>query len=103
MMGHSMHTIFLAAIAAFATARVTRLITRDRILAAPRRAALRVLPEESLFAYLLVCDWCVSVYVGTAMAAGGAYTGVWPWSWVAWLALAFSHVTGFMASKEGDE
>lgn len=85
---------------ALATARLTRLITRDRITRTPRHWALRRLPDGHLLAYLLMCDWCVSVYTGAATAAawwawGGhhAYTAV-----VA--ALAFSHITGWLAARE---
>jgi hypothetical protein len=87
---------------ALATARVTRLITRDRILDAPRRAVLRALPDDHLLAYLVVCDWCVSVYTGTLAAVGGAWAGWWPWTWAPALALAFSYVTGWLASREGE-
>lgn len=86
-----------------ATARVTRLITRDRILAAPRRAVLNALPDDHLIAYLIVCDWCVSVYTGALAAAGGAWAGWWSWDAVPAIALAFSYVTGYLASREGED
>lgn len=85
-----------------AVARVTRLVNSDRITEAPRNAVLRRLDPEGLAAYLVVCPWCVSVYVG---AAGGA-------AWWAWgdtliytatvLALAASHVAGLLAGLERD-
>jgi hypothetical protein len=89
-------------LAALATARITRLITTDRITEAPRSALISRLPDESLMAYLIVCDWCSSVYVGAAVA--GAW---WAWGTTAWFtaataALAFSYVAGFLASKESD-
>lgn len=86
--------------AILAGARLTRLITRDRITQAPRHWALRKLPDGHLLAYLVVCDWCVSMYVGTATAA----------AWVAWsdetlfrgvtAALAMSYVAGWLAARE---
>lgn len=89
-----------------AIARVTRLVTSDRITEAPRNFLLRKLlvrRPESLTAYLMVCSWCSSVYVGAA-AAG---------AWYAWgdtmcyqavvLALAGSHVTGVLASREAGD
>lgn len=87
---------------ALATARATRLITRDRIFEAPRNAVLRTLPDGHLLAYLVVCDWCVSVYTGALAAVGGVWAGWWPWSWAPALLLAFSYVTGYLASREGD-
>lgn len=97
------YLLLMLVVMALATARVTRLITRDRILAAPRRAALRALPDDHLIAYLIVCDWCVSVYTGTLAAAGGAWAGWWPWTAAPAVALAFSYVTGFLTSREGED
>lgn len=85
-----------------AVARVTRLITEDRITLAPRTAVLRFLVrrygEDALLPYLVVCSWCASVYVGAA--AAGAY-----WTWhgtmpymATVLALSASYVTGFLAT-----
>lgn len=88
--------------AALVTARITRLITSDRITEAPRNALLRRLDAEGLWAYLLVCDWCVSVYVGLGVAAAGAWAGAWSWPWVPPVALAFSYVAGWLASKESE-
>jgi len=89
-------------LAALATARLTRLVTTDRITQAPRGRAVRALPDGSLLAYLIVCDWCVSTYVGAATA------GAW-WLWgdtmtftAVTTALAFSYVAGFLASRDGE-
>lgn len=88
-----------------AVARVTRLITTDVLLDAPRnwltRRILAPNPEGSVrtaVAYLIICSWCVSIYVGAAGAG----------AWYAWgetmpfmvitAALAASYVTGFLAS-----
>lgn len=87
-------------VAALATARITRLVTHDRITEAPRRAVLRRLRDGSLLAYLVVCDWCASVYVGAAVAAAGAAYGAWTWVWAPALALAFSYTAGWLAAHE---
>ncbi|MFB7936663.1 hypothetical protein [Streptomyces sp. NPDC056049] len=97
------YPVLIVVVMALATARVTRLVTRDRILQAPRRAVLRALPDDSMLAYLIVCDWCVSMYTGTLAAAGGAWAGWWAWWWVPALALAFSYTTGWLASREGED
>lgn len=97
------YPLLLMVVMALATARVTRLITRDRILQAPRRAVLRALPDDHLLAYLVVCDWCVSVYTGTLAAAVSVWAAGWSWWWVPALALAFSYVTGWLASREGED
>lgn len=87
-------------LAALVTARLTRLITTDRITEAPRNALLRRLPADSLAAYLIVCDWCASFYVGLGVAGAGALAGWWTWAWIVPLGLAFSYVAGWLASKE---
>ena len=51
----------------------------------------------------MVCDWCVSVYTGTLAAVGGAWAGWWAWAWAPALAAAFSYVTGWLASREGED
>lgn len=98
-----MDTITALVIGALATARVTRLVTTDRITLAPRRWLLRRLNQEGLLAYLVVCDWCASAYVGFLVAGTGSWAGLWsPW-WVLPVALSFSYVAGWLASREGSE
>lgn len=85
-------------------ARVTRLITTDTIFETPRGALVRWLSREerTVFAhkisYLVVCDWCVSVYIGAGAAcAYAAWHGTMPYMAVT-LALAASYVTGWLAT-----
>lgn len=91
-----------------AVARVTRLVTTDRITVRPRDAFVRWAAARSkaedggLLAYMAFCPWCVSVYTG---AAGGA---AW-WAWgdsriftAAVAALAASHIAGLLAGLESD-
>ena len=98
-----MDTITLLLLGALATARLTRLVTTDRITQAPRSWLLSKLKDDGLAAYLVVCDWCASVYVGTALAAAGAAYGAWPWAWTPVVAMSFSYVAGHLASREGME
>lgn len=91
---------------ALAVARVTRLVTTDDITANIRSKIIALLDDRERtlgehLARLIVCDWCVSVYVGLAVAplviwhyANPAVT--WPV-----LALALSQVVGMLASREG--
>lgn len=94
-----MDTITLA-VAALVTARITRLITTDRITQAPRGWILARLDSEGLAAYLIVCDWCASFYAGLAVAGAGAWAGLWSWWWTVPLGLAFSYVAGWLARGE---
>lgn len=90
---------------ALTTARITRLITKDFLLDRPRDALLRRLDvgAHTQLQYLLVCPWCMSVYVGAGVA------GAW-WAWgetmgLTWTMafLSASHVTGFLATKGGTD
>lgn len=85
---------------ALATARITRLITTDRITQAPRTWLQLRLNPDGLAAYLVTCDWCASVYV----SAGVAAALVWGPAWTVWVtaALAFSYTAGWLAAKEGE-
>lgn len=96
-----MDTITLL-IAALVTARITRLITLDRITEAPRTWILSKLDLNGLLSYLITCTWCASFYVGLTVAAAGAWAGEWDWAWIVPLGLAFSYVAGYLASKEGE-
>ena len=87
-------------LAALATARLTRMVTTDRITQAPRHALLRRLDPKGLPAYLVVCDWCASVYLGAGVAAAWWAWGDTRWFAAATAALAFSHTAGYLASKE---
>jgi hypothetical protein len=89
-------------IGALVTARLTRLVTSDRITEAPRNWLLRRLDPQGLAAYFVVCPWCVSVYAGLGVAGAGTLTGQWTWPWIVPLALAYSYLAGFLATKEGE-
>lgn len=88
-----------------AVARVTRLITTDVLFDGPRSWVLQKLINpgrartlRDKIAYLIVCEWCASVYVGAAGAgAWYAWHGTMPFMAVC-AALAASYVTGFLAS-----
>jgi hypothetical protein len=94
-------------LAALATARLTRMVTTDRITQAPREQLLRYLitryGEDALIVYLVICDWCVSVYVATAVTAAWVLAGDTLWFQAPAAALALSYAAGFLASKEGGE
>lgn len=115
------HPGLTLAIYALAVARVTYLLTDDRILCTPReavkawaikRAVRKLEPGEPLdeaeddcdipYAfYLATCPWCVSIWVSLPA------TIIW-WNWpTEWwtlgpaVLLAFSYLTGWLASKIG--
>jgi hypothetical protein len=124
-----MSTPIILTVSALAVARITRMITADKIFDRPRRALvllawiraypwIRQEPEENrtttlamvmanhaqdppLLAYLAFCPWCVSIWVSAAAAPAVWFWGGRPWLFVPALALAFSQVTGLLATREG--
>lgn len=105
-----------------AVARLTRLVTRDRIADAPRRWLIReayawahapkVLRERDgdpldwptidgerapKVAYLVTCPWCSSVWVAVAVVVARRVAPRW-WRPVAW-ALAASEVAGIAVTR----
>lgn len=89
-----------------AVARLTRLVTTDRIFSAVRsRLEARWLMKaglDSLALYLIGCPWCISMYTGTGAAAAWWAWGDARWFTAAVVALAASYVTGWLASREGE-
>lgn len=88
-------------VAALAVARVTRLITTDYLTDPPRSWLVRRLGQNSKLAYLLVCQWCMSMWVASVAAlllwAVGPVPGlVWPMT-----ALAMSQAAGMLS--RGDD
>ena len=87
---------------ALSTARVTRLVTTAKIAEPMRVAVIKRLKPRGMPAYLIVCDWCVSVYAGLVV------TGAW-YAWggtrgfqLTSVALTLSYVAGFLNSKVDD-
>lgn len=64
-------TALLVVLLIGATIRLTRLITSDALLEPPRAWIEKRLPAS--VAYLLRCDWCMSVWVGSATFVFGWY------------------------------
>lgn len=95
-----MNTMIPLLLAALATARLTRLVTVDVITERPRGWVQMHGP--AWLAYLVQCSWCASVWVGAAVAAGGAWAEWWTWPLALPAALAFSYMAGWLASKEGE-
>lgn len=64
-----------------ATTRLTRLLTDDQITAPMRRWVIRRFGEEHALSYLIVCPWCVSPYVSTAVTLPAVLWGgdMLPW------------------------
>jgi hypothetical protein len=83
-----------------ATARLTRLVTTDKILEAPREALLDRLNPHGMITYMLGCRWCVSIYAGAATTIYAILTAGNVWCMAPMAALTASQVTGLLASME---
>lgn len=99
--------LLLAVAGAFATARVTRLLTADRLTLPLRRRVLQSVREGGLAEYLISCAWCTSMHVGLLVAAivVGLAPALHPTpvtgaATVLLLALGYSHVAGLLAARE---
>lgn len=92
------------ALGAAATARLARLVTRDSIFDTPRLRYVQAMDKggHSKLAELAVCPWCISVWIGAAIALAG-HSKV-PGYRLATSALAFSLAAGVIneLGSEGD-
>ena len=87
-------------LAVLATARLTRLVTEDKITERPRRYLAKGAP--GVLSYFIHCPWCVSIYTGSAVAVSWWLWGGAAWHTASMLALAASHITGELASRAED-
>lgn len=90
-------------IAVLACARITRLITRDRITQPLRMRAVNRLGIESWGAYLIQCDWCTGLWVAAVVMPAAWWWGHSPWLQLPLLVLAAAYAIGWTASREGGE
>lgn len=93
-----LYAVYLAAFA-----RLIVLITMDMITARPRDAVVTALKERGrdMLAYLLLCPWCVSVWLAIPAAPIIYAYGDSPWLFVPALALALSAAAGALARVKG--
>jgi Protein of unknown function (DUF1360) len=86
-----------------AFARLVVLITADMITARPREAVVDALKERkrNFLAYMLLCPWCISVWLAIPAAPIIYAYGDSPWLFVPALALALSAAAGSLARVKG--
>lgn len=93
--------IYLVYLLAFA--RLIVLITADMITARPRDSIVEALNERGhkMLAYMLLCPWCVSIWLAIPAAPIIYAYGHSPWLFVPALALALSAAAGALARVKG--
>jgi hypothetical protein len=98
----NMISVMAFAVAALATARITRLITTDYLTAVPRAWLINRMGTGSKISYLVACPWCSSMWVAAAAAPAFYWWHTNPWVQVPAVALAISQAVGMM-SRFGDD
>lgn len=100
-------TALLLIIAALAVARLTRLVTEDKLLEPLRFWLGRRWPADSMRLYLVHCPWCFGMWVAAIAAPlvwllGGLSDrlGITAWVGVPLLALGLSHAVGLLKAAE---
>lgn|SRR5687768_1812675 len=86
--------------------RLTRFINSDVLFDGPRSKVVTWLTDrygdDSKLAYLILCPWCASVYVGAVVGAAWWAWGDTRWMAAVMIALVGSYLAGFLATREGE-
>lgn len=102
LLGVNSALLFL--IYAAAVARLAVLITEDKIAERPRNALIRRWSragDESYRVYLLLCQWCISVWIAAVAAPVWYFLGDNPWFLIPAAGLAFSYLAGKLSQFGG--
>ncbi|MCM6777908.1 DUF1360 domain-containing protein [Nocardia sp. CDC159] len=85
-----------------AAARLTRIITTDKVGEPLRVAAVDRFGGDSMMAFLFHCPWCFGWWVCAALAWPTAVVAGLPWWWGFGLWPAGSYLVGVLARLDGD-
>lgn len=81
-----------------ATYRLTRLATRDAIFESARNKFwLRFPPESTKLGYLLTCEWCMSVWLGSLVVVSAM---IIPVTVYVYAVFAVSAIAGLLTAYE---
>ncbi len=89
-------TLLVLVLFTLTVARLTRLITTDKLLEPLRNWVTQKRGPDSQLTYLVHCTWCTSMWIAFAGAPFAVWLSGVDWSWTALIALAASHVTGLL-------
>jgi hypothetical protein len=96
-----MSLLWLVVLVVGASARLTRLVTRDTLTSPFRAWTIRRWGPDSKPATLLTCPWCAGFWLCAAVAASGWWArDAWWWSLPA-LTLTASYAVGLLDKLDG--
>lgn len=82
------------AVLVLAVARLTRLVTTDKVTESLRIRVVNRWGADAMISYFVHCPWCVSVYAAAPLAVGYVLAGDTWWYQIPALLLAASYITG---------
>lgn len=87
-------------IALAAVARVSMFIPDDRLFLRLKQWMIKRRGEDSQLAYLAVCNWCISIWVGLLVMPATVLI-IWGWSqwWLAIMSIPASSLVAGIAAK----
>lgn len=92
-----MTTVLALAVYVLATARLSRIVTTDKIGEEFRAWTLRRWGSGSLLSFGAHCDWCVGWWIAAVLAWPAAVVAGLPWWWGFGLWPACSYLVGVLA------
>ncbi|WP_280503840.1 hypothetical protein [Nocardia farcinica] len=92
-----MLTVLTLVVYVLVVARVTRLVTTDKITEPLRAKLIDRVGTQSLWAFGAHCPWCAGWWVAALLALPAAWVAGLPWWWALALPFAASQLVGMMA------
>lgn len=92
-----MLTVLTLVVYVLVAARLTRLVTTDKLTESVRAAVVDRFGASSMTTFLVHCPWCAGWWVSAALSGPAAMVAGLPWWWAPALAFAASQVVGMMA------
>ncbi|WP_067671782.1 hypothetical protein [Nocardia miyunensis] len=101
-MPHALTSILTLAVFVLSAARLTRIVTTDRIGEPIRKAIVDKFGNASMITYLSFCPWCLGWWVCAVLAWPTAVVAGLPWWWGFGLWPAGSYLVGVLARWDSD-
>lgn len=95
-------TLLALTIYTLVVARISRLITLDKITEPIRARVTARFGPKSLVTYWIHCTWCASIPVAAVLCVPAAAVAGLPLWWAPALALAASQVTGMLTRWDAE-